>query len=139
VVIVALKDKLLDELHDKLKAQYPQLEFRAVGVDLSGTTWTLAHHHHRTDMSRMALLACICLTCPPLSISLSLSLFPINRAGSSGDYMQTIAEATDDIDVSLLFNNAGYIIIGVRFASSFSLSLSLLSFVADMVGGWMGA
>jgi hypothetical protein len=28
--------------------------------------------------------------------------------------MPAIAEATDDIDVSLLFNNAGYIIIGVR-------------------------
>ena len=36
VVIVALQDKLLDDLHSKLKAQYPQLEFRAVGVDLSG-------------------------------------------------------------------------------------------------------
>lgn len=36
MVIVALQDKLLDELHSKLKAQYPQLEFRAVGVDLSG-------------------------------------------------------------------------------------------------------
>jgi len=68
VVIVALQDNLLDELHSKLKAQYPQLEFRAVGVDLSG---------------------------------------------SSGDYMPAIAEATDDIDVSLLFNNAGYIIIGL--------------------------
>jgi len=68
VVIVALKDQLLDELHSKLQAQYPQLEFRAVGVDLSG---------------------------------------------SSGDYMQAIAQATEDIDVSLLFNNAGYITIGL--------------------------
>lgn len=37
VVIVALKDKLLDEIHAKLQAQYPAQEFRAVGVDLSGT------------------------------------------------------------------------------------------------------
>lgn len=68
VVIVALKDKLLDELHAKMQKQHPHLEFRAVGVDLSG---------------------------------------------SSGDYMEPIKEATKDIDVSLLFNNAGYIVIGL--------------------------
>jgi len=28
--------------------------------------------------------------------------------------MQAIAQATEDIDVSLLFNNAGYITIGVH-------------------------
>lgn len=38
----------------------------------------------------------------------------VHTSGATGDYMKDIAEATDDIDVSLLFNNAGYIIMGVR-------------------------
>jgi len=100
VVIVALQDKLLDDLHSKLKAQYPQLEFRAVGVDLSGALlFLLASLRHANNF--VASLP-------------SLGHIWAWAAGSSGDYMPAIAEATDDIDVSLLFNNAGYIIIGVR-------------------------
>jgi short-subunit dehydrogenase len=65
VVIVALDEPILHDLHDILKKQYPELQFRAVGVDLSGH-----------------------------------------------DYMKSIVEATEDIDVNLLFNNAGFITIG---------------------------
>jgi len=60
-----LDDALLHELYQKLEKQYPHLEFRAVGVDLSG------------------------------------------------NYMEAIKKATSDIDVNLLFNNAGYVTIGL--------------------------
>jgi len=70
VVIVALDEPILHDLHEKLQKQYPELEFRAVGVDLSGDA-----------------------------------------------YMEALASATDDIEVSLLFNNAGFIMVGF-FADS---------------------
>jgi len=65
VVLVALDNELLKNFHADLKSQYPKLEFRAVGVDLSNNT--------------------------------------------SDEYMNPIKEATQNIDVNLLFNNAGYI------------------------------
>ncbi|KAJ3025789.1 hypothetical protein HDV00_012495 [Rhizophlyctis rosea] len=70
VVIAALDNNLLHETVTDLKAKYPQLEFRAVGVDLSSDT-----------------------------------------------YMEKLIEATKDVEINLLFNNAGYITTGF-FAST---------------------
>lgn len=39
-------------------------------------------------------------------------------SNSSGDYLQDIIKHTDDLQVSLLFNNAGYLIMDVRILSS---------------------
>eukprot|EP00123_Amoebidium_parasiticum_P019458 comp25845_c0_seq1/m.47039 comp25845_c0_seq1/g.47039 ORF comp25845_c0_seq1/g.47039 comp25845_c0_seq1/m.47039 type:complete len:316 (-) comp25845_c0_seq1:39-986(-) len=68
VVLVALQNADLDNTTKELKERFPQVEMRAVGADLSGT---------------------------------------------SGDYMKPIIDATKDIDVSIIFNNAGYILTGL--------------------------
>lgn len=73
VVIAALGDKLLDETVAEMKAKYPNLEFRAVAVDLGKSD-------HATG----------------------------------NDYMKTIADATKDIDIQIVFNNAGYIVLKVH-------------------------
>lgn len=65
---MALDDDLLRNLYEKMKKDYPLLEFRAVGVNL----------------------------------------------GVHDAYMPKIIEATEDIDISLLFVNAGFIVIGVH-------------------------
>jgi len=67
IVIVALDDDLLKSFHKTLTEKYPQLEFRAIGVDLSQSEAALAQ----------------------------------------------VAEATQDIDVQIVFNNAGYILFGL--------------------------
>jgi len=66
VVIVALDDTVLREFHEKIQKEFPNLQFRAVGVDLGGA-----------------------------------------------DYLERIIENTNDIDICLLFNNAGFITIGL--------------------------
>jgi len=86
IVLVALKDPLLAETHEKLTAQYPKLEFRAVGVDLTQDT-----------------------------------------------YMEPIKQATQDIDVSLLFSNAGFVTIG--FFSDLSLQRQLGNIECNMLAG----
>ncbi|KAJ3047529.1 hypothetical protein HK097_011454 [Rhizophlyctis rosea] len=65
VVIAALDNNLLHETVADLKAKYPDLQFRAVGVDLS-----------------------------------------------SKDFMDKLIDATKDVEINLLFNNAGYITTG---------------------------
>lgn len=86
VVLVALKDQLLADVHKNLTAQYPKLEFRAVGVDLTQDT-----------------------------------------------YIDPIKEATKDIDISLLFNNAGFVTIG--FFSDLSLQRQLGNIECNMLSG----
>eukprot|EP00842_Homolaphlyctis_polyrhiza_P001971 jgi/Hompol1/2775/HPOL_006157-RA len=62
VVIAALDDDLLKSSVASLRAKYPKLKFRPVGVNLAGK-----------------------------------------------DYMAKIIEATKDVDIAMVFNNAGYI------------------------------
>ncbi|KAJ1569022.1 hypothetical protein HK096_004478 [Nowakowskiella sp. JEL0078] len=66
VVIVALDDNLLTETAADVTKEFPDVEFRTVGADLSGI-----------------------------------------------DYMDNIIRATSDIEVQLVFNNAGYIRTGL--------------------------
>jgi len=86
IVLVALDDPLLADVHKTLTAQYPNLEFRAVGVDLSKDT-----------------------------------------------YMETIKEATQGLDISLLFNNAGFVTIG--FFSDLSLQRQMGNIECNMLSG----
>ena len=67
VVLVALEDELLNTTYSELRKQFPERQFRKVGVDLT-----------RAD----------------------------------GAYVEAIAAETKDIHVSLLFNNAGFIVTG---------------------------
>jgi len=67
VVLAALDDDLLRTTTAALREKYPEVQFRAVGVNL---------------------------------------------AAADGEYVEALAEATSDIHVSLLFNNAGYIVTG---------------------------
>ncbi|CAM9254557.1 unnamed protein product [Ectocarpus fasciculatus] len=66
VVLVSLGDKFLDETTAILREQFPNQEFRSVGVVFD----------HKSD------------------------------------YMPAIIKATEDIDVPIVFNNAGYIVTG---------------------------
>jgi len=86
VVLVALNDNLLKSFSEYIKTQYPNLQFRAVGVDLS------------TDES---------------------------------GYMDAIVKNTADIDVSILFNNAGYITLG--FFADLSIKRQLANMECNMV------
>jgi len=86
IALVALKDQLLTDVHETLTKQYPNLEFRAIGVDLTQDT-----------------------------------------------YMESIKSATQDIDVSLLFNNAGFVTIG--FFSDLSLQRQLGNIECNMLSG----
>lgn len=63
VVVVALDDKLLNDSVENLKSEFPNIEFRKVGVNFQ----------------------------------------------HNGEYLNTITQATRDITVQLVFNNAGYI------------------------------
>eukprot|EP00026_Physarum_polycephalum_P005824 Phypoly_transcript_05863.p1 GENE.Phypoly_transcript_05863~~Phypoly_transcript_05863.p1 ORF type:complete len:311 (-),score=49.90 Phypoly_transcript_05863:88-1020(-) len=86
IVLVALQDQLLTDVHQSLSRQYPKLEFRAVGVDLTRDT-----------------------------------------------YMEPIIEATKDIDIQLLFNNAGFVTIG--FFSDLSLQRQMGNIECNMLAG----
>jgi len=86
VVLVALDDHFLRELHKRLQKEYKDLEFRAVGVDLG-------------------LL--------------------------DGGYMKPILQATEDLEINLLFNNAGYVTVGLF--SDMSLERSLKNFEVNAV------
>ncbi|CAN8076970.1 unnamed protein product [Agarophyton chilense] len=67
VFIVALDDALLAEKHEQLCKEYPDVEFRPIGVDLGD---------------------------------------------SHGAYMQEIIKQTEGIDISILINNAGFLVLG---------------------------
>jgi short-subunit dehydrogenase len=86
VVLVALKDQLLTDVHELLTKQYPNLQFRAIGVDLTQDT-----------------------------------------------YMEPIKEATKDIDIQLLFNNAGFVTIG--FFSDLTLQRQMGNIECNMLAG----
>ena len=72
LVIAALDDELLSSTQKELKTQFPHLEIRSVGVDLS----------------------------------------------PGQDYMQKLINATKDIEIGVVFNNAGYIATGFFVQSS---------------------
>lgn len=44
--------------------------------------------------------------------SVEIRAVPVNLGADSDKYMTRIAEATDDIQVSILFNNAGFLVMG---------------------------
>jgi len=66
VVIVALDDQFLKDFYAKIQKEYPSLQFRSVGVDLS-------------------------------------------KPG----YMDAITKATDDVPINIVFNNAGFVVVGM--------------------------
>jgi len=68
IVIVALDDELLSTFHKEISETYPNLEFRAVGVNLS-------------------------------------------QRNGDYDYLNIIKEKTNDIDVQILINCAGYLLL----------------------------
>eukprot|EP01090_Pellita_catalonica_P002791 TRINITY_DN123_c0_g1_i1.p1 TRINITY_DN123_c0_g1~~TRINITY_DN123_c0_g1_i1.p1 ORF type:complete len:320 (+),score=36.85 TRINITY_DN123_c0_g1_i1:506-1465(+) len=84
IVIVALPDKHLTAIETKLKADYPNQEFRTIGVNLA-----------------------------------------------ADDFMDEVIEQTKDIDIQLLFNNAGYITIG--FFSDLGLQRQLNNLAVNSV------
>jgi len=86
IVLVALDDPLLADVYKTLSKQYPSLEFRAIGVDLTKDT-----------------------------------------------YMDPIKQATQDLDISLLFNNAGFVTIG--FFSDLTLQRQLGNIECNMLAG----
>eukprot|EP00029_Vermamoeba_vermiformis_P000777 TRINITY_DN10969_c0_g1_i1.p1 TRINITY_DN10969_c0_g1~~TRINITY_DN10969_c0_g1_i1.p1 ORF type:complete len:312 (-),score=126.26 TRINITY_DN10969_c0_g1_i1:64-999(-) len=79
VVLAALPDNLLKETHADLTKKFPNVEFRAVGVDLGN---------------------------------------------AETKYMENLIEQTKDIDVQVVFNNAGYCIINNFFKNSLERQLS---------------
>jgi len=86
VVIAALDDKLLKDTAAELKAAYPNLEIRAVGVNM----------------------------------------------GREG-YMEDIIQATKDIPVQLVFNNAGYITTG--FFANLALPRIMANYECNATAG----
>jgi short-subunit dehydrogenase len=85
VVLVALDDNLLKNFYEKLKNDFPSLQFRAIGVDIS----------------------------------------------NPGTYMDKIIKETEDITIQLLFNNAGYITVGLF--SDLPLNRQLKNFEVNTV------
>ncbi|KAI0565118.1 short chain dehydrogenase [Gracilaria domingensis] len=67
VFIVALDDELLADKHKELCEEFPDIEFRAIGVNLGD---------------------------------------------ADGDYMQEVIQQTEGVDVSILVNNAGFLVMG---------------------------
>ena len=90
VVLVALPDALLQETNAELSKTYPNVTFRAV---------------------RHALPA-ICS--PPVCIYLihGMSLEQVGANLGKSGYLPQIQQATADIDVQIVFCNAGYMITG---------------------------
>jgi short-subunit dehydrogenase len=76
VVIVAMPDALLASCQAPLRAAYPDVEFRTVGVQLG-----------------------------------------------SGDYLERVAEATADVPVTIVINNAGYMKTGLFEANEWKVHL----------------
>jgi len=57
----------------------------------------------------------------------------LGRHDAEYDYMPDIVRATDDIDVSLIFNNAGYLVLKVRVVLALDLLLLLLLLLLMMM------
>jgi len=89
VVLVAKPDDLLDATHTELQTTYPKLQFRKVKMP---QCWLLFKRSLLTIVSHY------------LKVAVNLS--------EPGAYLGPIKEATDDIDVQLIFSNAGYILTG---------------------------
>lgn len=89
VVLVAKPDSMLDETHDELQATFPTLQFRKASTT-SCNTYTLLSQHTLHAHG------------PQVPADL----------GQPGGYLDQIAKATADINVQLVFCNAGYVLAG---------------------------
>ncbi len=90
VVLVSLPDKFLDETTAELKKNFPQLKFIAVP----------AKFDHKTDYM-------------PAIIEVRASLYSItDSACVLSILIHILLQATKDIDIEVVFNNAGYIVTG---------------------------
>ncbi len=99
MVLVALGDQLLDGTFEEIKAQFPKLSFRKVREPMCSTCALMSvcssqGGSHRRGMS-------LALLWPQVAVNL----------GKDG-YMADIARETDDINVQIVFCNAGYMITG---------------------------
>ena len=110
VVLVALQDGLLDATFSELKAQFPQQSFRKVCLVIprrSALGW-----HSR--MNGMYARSCVVLTsqnmCRMVLTTMKCLQIGVNL-GKPG-YLEQIDKETADIDIQLLFNNAGYMLTG---------------------------
>ncbi|OBZ83753.1 Very-long-chain 3-oxoacyl-CoA reductase [Choanephora cucurbitarum] len=99
VVVVALNDAVLEAFKETIAKEYPQVEFRFVGCDLSN---------------------------------------------ANGNYLESIKQVTNDIDVQILCNNAGFITTGgfadvpferdmANFHTNVTSGLTLTHYFADQM------
>ena len=106
VVLVAKPDDVLRATHEELQTAFPELEFRKVGK--------LNTHVQHGQW--------------PWGLNSSRVQVPADL-GRPGGYLTQIEEATTDIDVQLVFCNAGYVLAGFvekRYASQISILKSYL-------------
>lgn len=111
VVLVALGDKLLDDSFEEINATFPKQQFRkvrrcmghAVVSQIACSSWSCSSTLPLLQPAKSGT----CLErhgCHPLpQVAANL--------GKEG-YLEDITKATDDIDVQLVFNNAGYLLTG---------------------------
>jgi hypothetical protein len=85
------QEPLLDDTFKEFKAAFPKLEFRKAR---RARAWPLAPPGALTCAAHRA----------PVQVGVNL--------GTPGAYLKTIEEKTADIDVTLLFNNAGFMVTG---------------------------
>lgn len=114
VVLVALGDEVLDAAHKELSGGYPRVTFRKV----------CAHLHTRTSPLSGPLPCSLllpplwrpwvthmrcwrCYTPAMLAVPLQVGV----NLGAPG-YMEVVAKETRDIDVQVVFCNAGYVLTG---------------------------
>ncbi|KYR02703.1 hypothetical protein DLAC_00164 [Tieghemostelium lacteum] len=83
IVMVALDDDTLKGSHESLSKQFPNVQFRAVGVNLG-------------------------------------------RSDSEYDYLEVIKKATKDIDVQIVVNNAGYLVLAAFFRAPLAKQIANL-------------
>ncbi len=115
MVLVALQDGLLDATFSELQAQFPKQTFRKVCAKCTsptGTTEVLVCTWGAKDASVL--------------VQVGVNL------GKTG-YLEMIAEATADIDVQILFCNAGYMLTGFfenTCAAPIRTQLAVLAFAS---------
>jgi hypothetical protein len=85
----ALQEPLLNEAVAELQSQFPKLQFRKARETAPGSA----------NFARVRPLT-------PVRPQVGVNL------GTPGAYLKVIADATEDIDVTLLFNNAGFMVTG---------------------------
>ena len=89
VVLVSLPDKFLDETTAELKKNFPQLKFIAVP----------AKFDHKTDYMPAIIEVNACISIVTFNCVLNI-------------HICMLFQATKDIDIEIVFNNAGYIVTG---------------------------